>query len=66
MIFTSKEDIKTDEDLNIYGWNMRIMEVEDSIACLEKNRDYMIKVRDGIISSQTSGSGNKEDKDGDM
>ena len=48
MIFTTRKDIKTDEDLNIYGWEMRIMEAEDMIAILKKNRDKMIHILDGI------------------
>lgn len=56
------EDIKSDEDLNIYGWDMRIMQVEDDIALLEKERDWMIKTKDSIKSSHTVHNANKEEE----
>ena len=40
----NKNDIKTDDHLNLYGWEMRLLQVESDIANLENDKN-MCKIR---------------------
>jgi len=40
--FTNVEDIKTDEDLNAFGWKMRLMQIDLNIFALQKERKTVL------------------------
>jgi len=48
MVFshTTKEAIKTDDDLNKYGWKMRLIQVEEDIYNLNKKREEILSQLD--------------------
>ena len=37
--FTFADDIKTDDDLNFYGWKMRLMQIDEDISRMQKDRE---------------------------
>ena len=55
-MITTKEDIKTDDDLNAYGWEMRILQVEEDIAVLQKRQREMLLIYHGIKEKSLSTS----------
>ena len=48
MKLTTKENIKTDNDLRVYGWEMRILQIEEDIFRLERKRDEMCTLLEGL------------------
>jgi len=47
MIWT-KEDIKTQDHLSLYGWELRVLQLEEDIYTLEKRLKEIKIIRDGL------------------
>jgi len=42
------EDIKTDIDLQIYGWELRLLQIEEDIYLLNKRKEEFVTILDGL------------------
>jgi len=50
--FTTIEDIKTQDDLNIRGWEFRIMQAEEDIYNLTKRKTEMEDILAGLLEKK--------------
>lgn len=39
MVIMTASDIKNDADLSFYGWQLRLIEIDEAIALLQKERE---------------------------
>ena len=42
------ENIKTDIDLQIYGWELRLLQIEEDIYLLNKRKEEFVTILDGL------------------
>jgi hypothetical protein len=62
-VITTKEDIKTNDHLSKYGWELRIIQIEEDIVYLEKRKKEIVEIYEGICE-KLSQSPEKEQKGG--
>lgn len=48
----SPEDVKTQKDINKYGWEMRLMQLEEDIALLEEKRKEYYRIYLGLCEGE--------------
>ena len=51
-LITRKEDIKTDLDLQIYGWDLRLIQIEEDIEKLKRRQREMMDIHQGLIEER--------------
>ncbi len=51
-MITMKEDIKTNEDLYIYGWEMKIIQIEEDINVLQKRLKEIMPIYLGLLKKK--------------